>query len=102
MKFTLTYDGERPRDLAQLAKLIVDIFTGEVEDRDPDEGKGMSAAAPQSERRRARGAHGTGKAKGSRTEGSRKTLESSPAVLTGVDFFDLLVGGKNRQGASLK
>jgi hypothetical protein len=27
--------GRRPRDPAQLAKLIVDIATGEVEDREP-------------------------------------------------------------------
>src|SRR5215203_7435960 len=36
---------KRPRDPAQLAKLIVDIATGEVEDRDPNEGKDPVAAA---------------------------------------------------------
>jgi hypothetical protein len=30
-----TKRAKRPRDPAQLAKLIVDIATGEVEDRDP-------------------------------------------------------------------
>ena len=30
---------KRPRDVNQLAKLIVDISTGEVEDQDPDAGK---------------------------------------------------------------
>jgi len=39
---------KRPRDPAQLAKLIVDIATGEVEDREPtpeERGKDPSAAA---------------------------------------------------------
>jgi hypothetical protein len=39
---------KRPRDPAQLAKLIVDIATGEVEDRDPtpeERGKDPAAAA---------------------------------------------------------
>jgi hypothetical protein len=31
----MTSRRKRPRDPAQLAKLIVDIATGEVEDRDP-------------------------------------------------------------------
>lgn len=36
----------RPRDPAQLAKLIVDIATGEVEDREPTpEERGKDAAA---------------------------------------------------------
>lgn len=30
---------KRPRDVNQLAKLIVDISTGEVEDENPDAGK---------------------------------------------------------------
>ena len=30
---------KRPRDVNQLAKLIVDISTGEVEDQDPNVGK---------------------------------------------------------------
>jgi hypothetical protein len=34
---------KRPRDPNQLAKLIVDIATGEVEDPDPDEGKNPAA-----------------------------------------------------------
>jgi hypothetical protein len=39
---------ERPRDPAQLAKLIVDIATGEVEDREPtpeERGKDPAAAS---------------------------------------------------------
>ena len=37
---------KRPRDPAQLAKLIVDIATGEVEDREPTpEEQGKDAAA---------------------------------------------------------
>lgn len=36
---------KRPRDPAQLAKLIVDIATGEVEDADPNAGKDPAAAA---------------------------------------------------------
>lgn len=34
---------KRPRDPNQLAKLIVDIATGEVEEPDPDEGKNPAA-----------------------------------------------------------
>jgi hypothetical protein len=40
--------AKRPRDPAQLAKLIVDIATGEVEDRGPtpeEQGKDPAAAA---------------------------------------------------------
>jgi hypothetical protein len=39
---------KRPRDPAQLAKMIVDIATGEVEDRKPtpeEQGKGAAAVA---------------------------------------------------------
>jgi hypothetical protein len=36
---------KRPRDPNQLAKLIVDIATGEVEEPDPDEGKDPAAVA---------------------------------------------------------
>lgn len=36
---------KRPRDPSQLAKSIVDIATGEVEDKDPDEGKDKAAQA---------------------------------------------------------
>jgi hypothetical protein len=39
---------KRPRDPAQLAKMIVDIATGEVEDRKPtpeEQGKGPAAVA---------------------------------------------------------
>jgi len=36
---------KRPRDPAQLAKFIVDVATGQVEDREPDSGKDPAAAA---------------------------------------------------------
>ena len=36
---------KRPRDPNQLAKSIIGIATGEVEDRQPDSGKDQSAAA---------------------------------------------------------
>ena len=36
---------KRPRDPFQLAKLIVDISTGQVEDKNPDEGKNPAAVA---------------------------------------------------------
>jgi hypothetical protein len=41
----MTRTPKRPRDPAQLAKLIVDIATGEVEDADPNAGKDAAAAA---------------------------------------------------------
>jgi len=44
----MTKRPKRPRDPAQLAKLIVDIATGEVEDRPPtpeERGKDPAAAA---------------------------------------------------------
>jgi hypothetical protein len=44
----MTDHRKRPRDPAQLAKLIVDIATGEVEDRPPtpeEQGKDPAAAA---------------------------------------------------------
>ena len=34
---------KRPRDPNQLAKLIVDIATGEIQDQDPDAGKAPAA-----------------------------------------------------------
>ena len=43
----MTKPRKRPRDPAQLAKLIVDIATGEAEDREPtpeEQGKDLSAA----------------------------------------------------------
>lgn len=36
---------KRPRDPFQLAKLIVDISTGQVEDEDPNKGKNPAAVA---------------------------------------------------------
>ncbi len=36
---------KRPRDPSQLAKLIMDIATGEVEDKTPDDGKDPAAVA---------------------------------------------------------
>jgi hypothetical protein len=44
----MTKRPKRPRDPAQLAKMIVDIATGEVEDRPPtpeEQGKDPAAAA---------------------------------------------------------
>jgi hypothetical protein len=44
----MTRHPKRPRDPAQLAKLIVDIATGEVEDREPtpeEQGKDPGAVA---------------------------------------------------------
>jgi hypothetical protein len=44
----LTKAPKRPRDPAQLAKLMIDIASGEVEDRDPtpeEQGKDPAAAA---------------------------------------------------------
>lgn len=44
----MTSHPKRPRDPAQLAKLIVDIATGEVEDREPtpeEQGKDPAAVA---------------------------------------------------------
>lgn len=37
--------SSRPRDPNQLAKLIVDIATGEADEPDPDEGKNPAAVA---------------------------------------------------------
>jgi hypothetical protein len=34
---------KRPRDPSQLGKLIVDLATGQAEDRAPDEGKNQAA-----------------------------------------------------------
>ncbi len=36
---------KRPRDINERAKLIVDIATGEVEDKSADEGKNLHAVA---------------------------------------------------------
>ena len=36
---------KRPTDISQRAKLIVDIATGEVEDKEPDTGKNPAAVA---------------------------------------------------------
>ncbi|HXW28430.1 MAG TPA: hypothetical protein VEK55_03620 [Xanthobacteraceae bacterium] len=44
----MTKRPKRPRDPAQLAKLVVDIATGEVEDREPtpeEQGKNAKAVA---------------------------------------------------------
>jgi len=37
--------SRRPRDSNQLAKLVTDIGTGEIEDKDPDAGKDAAAVA---------------------------------------------------------
>ena len=36
---------KRPKDSNQLAKLVVDIATGEAEDQEPDDGKDPAAVA---------------------------------------------------------
>ena len=36
---------KRPRDFSQAAKLVIDIATGQVEDREPDSGKDPAAQA---------------------------------------------------------
>lgn len=41
----MTTKPKRPRDTNQLAKLIADIATGEVEDNKPDDGKDPAAVA---------------------------------------------------------
>ncbi len=41
----MTDKRKRPRDISQRAKLIVDIATGEVEDKEPDTGKNPAAVA---------------------------------------------------------
>ena len=41
----MTDKRKRPRDISQRAKLIVDIATGEVEDKEPDIGKNPAAVA---------------------------------------------------------
>ncbi len=41
----MTDKRKRPRDISQRAKLIVDIATGEVEDKPDDEGKNPHAVA---------------------------------------------------------
>jgi hypothetical protein len=43
---------KRPRDPAQLAKLIVDIATGEVDDEDPPAGKDAVRSPPNWPRKR--------------------------------------------------
>jgi hypothetical protein len=43
MEPMLDRSRKRPRDPNQLAKLIVDIATGEVEDTTPDDGKNPAA-----------------------------------------------------------
>ena len=41
----MTDKRKRPRDISQRAKMIVDIATGEVEDKEPDTGKNPAAVA---------------------------------------------------------
>jgi hypothetical protein len=55
----MTKHPKRPRDPAQLAKFIVDVATGEVEDREPTpeaQGKNPAAAALGQKGGRARAA----------------------------------------------
>jgi hypothetical protein len=65
--------AKRPRDPAQLAKLIVDIATGEVEDREPTpEEQGKSAKAVKRGR--------AGGLKGGATRAARMTPEQRAEV----------------------
>lgn len=41
----MTEKRKRPRDISQRAKLIVDIASGDVEDKEPDTGKNPAAVA---------------------------------------------------------
>lgn len=70
-----TSHPKRPRDPAQLAKLIVDIATGEVEDADPDAGKDPAAVA--------RGRAG-GKIGGARRAATQTPQERSQAASKAV------------------
>jgi hypothetical protein len=42
---------KRPRDANQLAKLIVDIATGQVEDREPTNGHGKAQASVSADKK---------------------------------------------------
>jgi hypothetical protein len=67
---------KRPRDFSQAAKLVVDIATGEVEDRPPtpeEQGKDPAAAAMGRKGGRARAANMT---KERRAEIAKKAAES--------------------------
>lgn len=69
---------KRPRDQAQLAKLIVDIATGEVEDRaPPDEEQGKDPAAVSLGRR---GGIKGGKARAEALTPSRRSEIARAAV----------------------
>jgi hypothetical protein len=71
---------KRPRDPAQLAKLIVDIATGEVEDREPapkEEGKNPAAVTLG----RLGGIKG-GKARADRLTGERRSEIARRAATT--------------------
>lgn len=52
---------KRPRDPSQLAKLIVDIATGQAEDRAPEDGKDPAAVALGRKGGKARAQRLTGK-----------------------------------------
>ncbi len=41
----MTEKRKRPRDISQRARLIVDIASGDVEDKEPDTGKNPAAVA---------------------------------------------------------
>jgi hypothetical protein len=67
---------KRPRDPNQLAKLIVGIATGEVEEKDPDEGKDPAAV----KRGRAGGLKG-GEARAAKlTQARRKAIAKKAAT----------------------
>lgn len=69
---------KRPRDPAQLAKLIVDIATGEVEDREPSpEEQGKDPAAVALGRR---GGLKGGKARAAKMTERQRTLAAKKAA----------------------
>ena len=77
---------KRPRDPIQLGKLIVDIATGEVEDR-RDDGKSEAAAEPGT-----KGGKASEKTHHSRAQGDSKTsrhrpLEEKPLGCLFADSF---------------
>jgi len=67
----------RPRDPNQRAKLIIDIATGQVEDKNPDEGKNLAAV----ELGRLGGKKG-GKARAAKLSAKRRSQIAKKAAAT--------------------
>jgi hypothetical protein len=64
---------KRPRDPAQLAKLMIDIASGEIEDREPEPALGVKDAAAVSLGRR-------GGIKGGKARAAKLTAEQRTAI----------------------